>query len=73
MLATILLMLHIFLLYMFIRNIYVYKVRVRILDECSYKAKLAIDKHEDWGQYYHPFDTLPSYEIMLLQFWKWDY
>jgi len=49
-----------------IRNMWVYRVRTKILDE----------DHTAWrpGQYpYHPrYDALPEYDVMFLKFWIWD-
>ena len=46
-----------------VRNTYVYVVRNKVLSDPKFSLSERLDRYE----------KLPSYEIMTLQFWVWNY
>jgi hypothetical protein len=55
---------------MLYRNLCVYHYRLDILDQVSALTLADMQLGQDWEWRYEMFNTDPSYEAMLLQFWR---
>ncbi len=59
-------------LFVWIRNLMVYNIRISVLKECSQNATLATNRGEyNVEKYFIPLYNLPNHVVMCIQVWKW--